>query len=122
MLMSKITAVIGASPNSSRYSYLAATRLQQHGHQVYPIGLRSGKIGELDIIHDRPVLNDVHTATLYVSARHQPDWESYLFSLSPQRIIFNPGTENPELEQKARSLGIETIRGCTLVMLSVGTY
>lgn len=120
--MSKITAVIGASSNSSRYSYLATNRLQQYGHTVYPIGLRKGQIGDLDIIDGRPPLKDVHTATLYVSARHQPEWESYLFSLSPKRIIFNPGTENPELEQKARSLGIETVRGCTLVMLSVGTY
>jgi hypothetical protein len=36
--------------------------------------------------------------------------------------VFNPGTENPDLEQLAEDAGIETIRACTLVMLSTGQY
>ncbi|MBC7126091.1 MAG: CoA-binding protein, partial [Bacteroidales bacterium] len=42
--------------------------------------------------------------------------------LKPKRLIFNPGTENPELEKLARKHGIDVVEGCTLVMLSNGTY
>jgi predicted CoA-binding protein len=116
------TVVIGASPNPARYAFIATERLLSRGHEVLPVGLRKGLINDLAIITDRPSIEDVHTITLYVSARHQPDWQEYIFSLSPKRIILNPGTENPEFEQLANSKGIETIRGCTLVMLSIGTY
>ena len=36
--MNKKTVVFGASPNPSRYSYLAVNRLLAHGHDVIPIG------------------------------------------------------------------------------------
>jgi hypothetical protein len=46
----------------------------------------------------------------------------YILDLQPKRIIFNPGTENEELIRQAKQNGIEPVIGCTLVMLSVGTY
>ncbi|MDW8332380.1 MAG: CoA-binding protein, partial [Cyclobacteriaceae bacterium] len=39
-----------------------------------------------------------------------------------KRIIFNPGTENTELEIRARRAGIEVVHGCTLVMLRTNQY
>jgi hypothetical protein len=46
----------------------------------------------------------------------------YILGLNPRRIIFNPGTENPELEELARKQGIETLEACTLVLLSIGRF
>jgi hypothetical protein len=42
--------------------------------------------------------------------------------LKPKRVIFNPGTENPELELMLKQKGIEAERACTLVLLSLGQY
>ncbi|MEL6140948.1 MAG: CoA-binding protein, partial [Bacteroidota bacterium] len=64
----------------------------------------------------------VDTVTLYVGPRHQPAYYDYLLQLRPRRIIFNPGTENPELLQLAKEAGIETEVACTLVLLSTGSY
>ena len=66
MLKNKPTVVIGASPNSDRYSYKATIRLLQHQHTVFPIGIRSGQINGLDIITDKPGLQNIDTVTLYV--------------------------------------------------------
>jgi hypothetical protein len=44
------------------------------------------------------------------------------YLLKPKRIIFNPGTENPVLSEKAKQNNIETIEACTLVLLSIGHY
>lgn len=118
----KKTVVLGATPNPERYAYLATVRLAHHGHEVVPIGIRSGKIGDLDILDGTPPVKDVDTVTLYVGPDRQPPLYDYIFSLQPQRIIFNPGTENPELAALARQKGIETVEGCTLVMLSIGQY
>ena len=47
---------------------------------------------------------------------------SYIISLQPKRIIFNPGTENSEFEKLALQNNIEVIEACTLVMLSTNQY
>ncbi len=122
MSKNKPTVVIGASPNSDRYSYKATISLQQHHQPVYPIGIRTGKINDLDIITDKPQLENIDTVTLYVGPDNQGPWMDYIFSLNPKRIIFNPGTENPEFEALAESKGIETLEACTLVLLSINQY
>ena len=120
--VSRKTVVVGASPNPARYAYVATQRLRRAGHEVVAVGLRGGQIGEVVIHADRPAVPDVDTVTLYVGPQHQPAWRDYILGLRPKRIIFNPGTENPELARAARAQGIETEEACTLVMLATGQY
>ena len=122
MAVQKKTLVLGASENPSRYSYLAVRKLTSHQHPVVAIGRKKGKVGEVPIETDHLPLEDVDTVTLYLNPRNQQEYYDYILSLQPQRIIFNPGTENEELEQLAKENGIETIEACTLVMLSIGNY
>ncbi|RFP63568.1 CoA-binding protein [Hymenobacter lapidiphilus] len=118
----KKTLVLGATDNPTRYAYRAVHQLKQHGHEVVPVGIRKGQVAGLDIRNDRPAAEGVDTVTLYVGPQNQPGWYDYILDLNPKRIIFNPGTENPELEKLAQQRGIETEEACTLVMLSVGQY
>ncbi|MBS1656517.1 MAG: CoA-binding protein [Chitinophagales bacterium] len=122
MANSNLTVVLGASPNTERYSNLAVKQLRQHGHSVVAIGVKEGKIGDVDIIREHPPLQDVETVTLYLNPQRQPEYYNYILSLKPKRIIFNPGTENDELESLASANSIESIEACTLVMLSTGQY
>jgi predicted CoA-binding protein len=64
----------------------------------------------------------VDTITLYIGPAHQPQYYDYVLNLKPQRVIFNPGTENPEFEKKVRDAGIEVLEACTITMLSIGNY
>ncbi len=118
----KKTLVLGATTNPERYAYLAVTRLMQKGHEVVPVGIKTGDINGIPIIQGQPQVEDIDTVTLYLGAARQREYYDYLLSLKPKRIIFNPGTENPELAQRAEKQEIEVIEGCTLVMLSIGTY
>lgn len=118
----KNTVVIGASPNADRYSYKATMSLRHHGHPVHPVGLRKGQIEDVEILTGTPAIEDVDTVTLYVGPDNQPYWYDYILSLRPKRLIFNPGTENAELEKLASEQGIETTEACTLVLLSIGQY
>ena len=43
------TLVIGASPNSSRYSYKAVRLLKRFKHEVIPLGIRRGMIEDKTI-------------------------------------------------------------------------
>lgn len=118
----KPTVVIGASPHHERYSYIATISLQKHGHDVYPVGIREGKINNLDIITSKHFFSNIHTVTLYVRPELQDQWIEYIYSLNPKRVIFNPGTENSEFEEHLRNNGIEAIEACTLILLSLKNY
>jgi len=118
----KKTLVLGASENPSRYSYLAINRLLQHKHPVVAIGKRKGKVQDVEITTEHPEMDDIDTVTLYLNPTNQKPYYDYILSLHPKRIIFNPGTENPELEKMAEEKGIEPIEACTLVMLGTGQY
>ncbi|MCE7925135.1 MAG: CoA-binding protein [Haliscomenobacteraceae bacterium CHB4] len=118
----KKTLVLGATPNPGRYAYLAVLRLKQYGHEVIPLGIRDGVVAGIEIRRGRPAIEGLDTVTLYLNAQRQRDHYDYILSLHPRRIIFNPGTENPELMRLAQERGIETVEGCTLVMLSIGAY
>ncbi len=120
--MNKPTVVIGASDNPSRYSFIATNRLREHGHTVFPVVIRPVQIHCLDIITGKPQLSDVNTVTLYVGPQNQSAWADYILSLHPQRVIFNPGTENPEMMQTFSQNNIQCVEACTLVMLSIGNY
>lgn len=114
--------MLGASPNPSRYSYLAVERLLAKGHEVIALGLRKGFIYDTEILTGTPPLENIHTITLYIRPELQKPLYEYIFSLHPKRIIFNPGTENDELRSLAESKQIETDYSCTLVLLSMNTY
>jgi predicted CoA-binding protein len=120
----KKTVILGATPNPSRYAFMAANMLKQYGHPIVPVGIKQGNVaGEaIQDLRQKPELPDVHTVTLYLGPQNQPEWYDYILSLKPERIIFNPGTENTELASKAKEEGIESTYGCTLVMLRASTY
>lgn len=116
------TLVLGASENPARYSNLALKRLRSANYTVVAIGRKSGQVGDVEILKQKDPVEGVDTITLYLNPANQKEYYDYILSLKPRRIIFNPGTENPELEQLAIENNIEPIEACTLVMLSTGQY
>ena len=106
----RTTVVLGASTNSTRYSYLAINRLIQHHFPVIAIGNKKGFVNGKEIEPYFSKQKDIHTITIYINAHHQKNYYDYIFSLNPKRIIFNPGAENDELFELAKLKGIEVIR------------
>lgn len=116
------TLVIGASANPSRFSYLAIKSLIKHNVDVVAVGLKEGEVEGVKIMPGKPLINGIHTISLYLNPLNQADYLDYFISLKPKRIIFNPGTENGELMKLARLNKIEVVFDCTLVMLNNGNY
>lgn len=116
--------IIGATPNPSRYAYLATKMLAEYRHDTVLLGIKKAEINGNKIldIRDKPVIEGVDTITLYIGPHRQPEWYNYLLSLKPKRIIFNPRTENEEFEKMAEQQGIEALEACTLVLLRSRQY
>jgi len=121
--MEKTTLVLGASSNPDRFSYKAIKSLQRREVPVIAIGRKEVDLGNVRIAKVLPDnIGPVHTVTLYLSAKNQKEYYNYILSLNPVRIIFNPGTINPELAKLAEKNGIEVVNDCMLVMLNTGRF
>lgn len=121
---SRKTLIVGATVNPSRYAFAAAKMFAERNLDFIPIGIKKGEVFGRQILdlNSKPQLEDIHTITLYIGPSHQAEWMDYLIGLNPKRIIFNPGTENPEFFKKASSEGIEVLPACNLVMLSTRQF
>lgn len=119
----KKTLVLGASSKPGRVSGEAVLRLREAGHEVVAVGMQENQIGDVYIQMDKPLnIENLHTISLYLNPSRQKEYYDYIISLRPKRILFNPGTENLELESLAHQNHIETEQACTLVLLSLGAY
>jgi len=118
----KRTLVIGASLNEDRYSYLAMRSLLRDGNQVVAIGLVQTEILGVQIVTERINFTDIHTVTLYLNPKRQVEYYNYIISLQPERVIFNPGTENPTFYKLLKQHNIYFEEACTLILLSTNQY
>lgn len=121
MNINKKTLVIGASEKPVRYSNMAIRSLRNNKHEVLALAKRKGQVGDVVFQTNFPKDN-VHTVSLYVGPQRQQEYFSKIIELKPERVIFNPGTENNEFIRLLEENGIEAVEACTLVMLSMGNY
>lgn len=120
----KITLLVGATTNPDRYAFIAAQLFDKKGIDFIPIGVKKGLIFGKEILdlQKKPLFDAIDTITLYLSPINQTEWIDYFLSLHPKRIVFNPGTENPEFFKKAKEEEIEVVVACTLVMVQTNQY
>ncbi|MEN9696972.1 MAG: hypothetical protein RLZ56_393 [Bacteroidota bacterium] len=117
-----VTLVLGASPNPERYSFIATELLNEKGFEVIPFGVKKGMIGNQVICNAWPSTTPIDTVSLYLGPQAQEAYYDAILALQPRRIIYNPGTENPDLQALATEKGIENQVACTLVLLKTGQY
>lgn len=124
MKQNRPSLVIGASENPERYSNMAVKLLNKYGHTVYALGKRAGAIDSIEIATNKHQFDEkpIDTITLYVNPILQKEYYDDLLKWKPKRVIFNPGTENEELENLLEANGIEPIEACTLVMLKTNQF
>ncbi|PCH70919.1 MAG: CoA-binding protein [Bacteroidales bacterium] len=118
----KKTVVIGASLKEDRYSNQCVRLLREHDIETIAVGNKEGKIADVEITIGYPCAGKVETVAVYLSPKNQESYYDYIIGLKPERILFPPGTENPDFYRKANALGIETEEACPLVMLRTGVY
>ncbi|HKK81908.1 MAG TPA: CoA-binding protein [Prolixibacteraceae bacterium] len=118
----KKTLIIGASTKPQRYSYKAAQKLTAHNHPIEMIGRKEDILFDIPIKTDKIEIDNLHTVTLYLSPKFQVEYYNYILSLNPKRVIFNPGTENPEFQQLLSENNIDFENACTLVLLATNSY
>ena len=120
--MNKKTLVLGASLKPNRYSNYAVQRLVVNKFETVAFGLKKGEISGVEISTELIPYKDVHTVTLYLNPERQQEYYEFVISLNPKRVIFNPGTENPEFYTILKENNIVFETACTLVLLATNQY
>ncbi|SFJ06826.1 CoA-binding protein [Olleya namhaensis] len=120
--MSKKTLVLGASLKLDRYSNIAIRKLVKYGHETVAFGMKAGEVVGVTIDKELQQYQDLDTVTLYLNPTRQKEYYNYIVGLDPKRVIFNPGTENPELYVLLKENNIDFEVACTLVLLSTNQY
>ncbi len=120
----EVVAVIGASSDPVKYAYQAVELLEQYGHRPIPVHPRETSVRGHAVVHRLRDLigTKIDTVTVYVNPSISDKYEEELLALRPGRVIFNPGAENPRLEQGLTSKGIKVENACTLVLLRTGQW
>lgn len=116
------TLVIGASLKPHRYSYMAIKRLVEKSIETEAFGLKEGVVNGVQIKTNFSEFQNIHTVTLYLNPKRQIEYYNQIINLAPKRVIFNPGTENPDFYKLLRQKGIEVEIACTLVLLATDQY
>ena len=114
--------IFGASTNPDRYAYKAMVLLVEKGHEVFLKGNKAGIALGLTIQVGTNNFDHIHTITLYVGPQNQHHLIEDLIQIKPERIIFNPGTENPKLYAEIEKLNIKVEEACTLVLLHTNQF
>lgn len=116
-------AVLGASTNPDRYSNMAVRRLRGAGHRVIPVNPALDAVEGLPAAKSLADIGEpVDTLTLYVGPQRLLPLADDIVRLAPRRVIFNPGTECPEVAAALDRAGIAHTEACTLVMLQTGQF
>ena len=118
----KKTLLLGASIKPEKYAYKAIAMLAAKGHTVIAIGQYSGDVAGVKIYTKAIPLSQINTVTLYLNAARQREYYNYIIDAKPKRVIFNPGTENPEFYQLLELNNIKVEVACTLVLLTTNQY
>ena len=98
MSAAETVAILGASPDPERYAFKAQRLLKENGHRVIPVSAKESAIdGDATVAELGAIAGKVDTLTVYVRPAISSQYRAEIEALKPRRVIFNPGTENPEL-------------------------
>jgi predicted CoA-binding protein len=121
--MGQHVAILGASSKPDRYAYKAFSMLKEYGHTPHPVTPKFNEIeGVAAVANLRELTMPIDTLTMYVGPDISTKLKSEILELHPKRVIFNPGSENPALEEELEHAGINVVEGCTLVMLRTNQF
>jgi len=121
-MKNKKTLVLGATTKPERYAFRAINMLVEKGHSVLAIGQKAGEVAGVKIHTKAIPVKNIDTVTLYLNPARQRDYYNYIIESQPKRVVFNPGTENPELYQLLELNNIKAEVACTLVLLATNQY
>ncbi len=111
--------VVGASRNPEKYGNKAVAAYKRQGHEVLPVNPAGGEIEGFTVYTDiASVPGPLDRATLYLPPESGMEAiEAIAQRGDVKEVWLNPGSESPELVDKAKELGLDPIQACSIVAI-----
>lgn len=121
--MRETVAILGASDDPGRFAHKSMLALAGHGHKVLPVNPWHDEIDGIECYQDLTACpGRIDTVTVYVRPSILKTLLKDIVNSNPNRVILNPGTEDPEIIEQLREAGIKVQTACTLVLLNTDRF
>ena len=110
-------AVIGASADRRKFGNKSVRAHAQQGYDVYPVNPRGGVIEGLTVyqtVGDIPI-DALDRISVYLPPHLTMSLIEEIAATGCREFWLNPGSESEALIENARALGLNVIRGCSIV-------
>ncbi|MEM9352973.1 MAG: CoA-binding protein [Planctomycetota bacterium] len=110
-------AIIGASSNPEKFGNKAVRAYLRQGYEVYPVNPKGGEIEGLaafQAIGDVPA-ESLDRISLYVPPPVGLGLIDEIAAKGCRELWLNPGSESPELVERAEAAGLNPVVACSIV-------
>jgi len=123
--MAKSVAVIGASSNRNKYGNKALRAFEKQGYTVFAINPNEREVeGHSTYASVLDVPQSIDMATVYVQPEVGVRVMEEIAKKGIAEVWLNPGADDPEVVERAQTLGLKTIQACSIIGIgdSPGRY
>ncbi len=115
--MSKPTvAILGASADPSKFGYKSLKAHLQQGYQVFPVNPKGGEIEGLTVYTSlTEVPAELDRISVYLPPAIGLTVLDEVAAKGCKELWLNPGSDAPEVIERARELGFDPIQACSIV-------
>jgi predicted CoA-binding protein len=114
----KTVAVIGASSNRRKFGNKALRAFANKGYTVFPINPTEAEVeGHKAYSSVLDVPGTIDLATIYVPGHVGAAVLDDVARKGIPEVWLNPGADDREVVDKARSLGLKTVRHCSIIAI-----
>jgi predicted CoA-binding protein len=121
----KTVAVVGASSNRDKFGNKALRAFEHRGYTVIPINPTETEVeGHAAFKSVLDVPGAIDLATIYVPGSVGVRVMDDLAKKGIREVWLNPGADDRQVVEKAQSLGLKTVRQCSIIAIgeSPGRY
>lgn len=120
-MLKPTVAILGASRDRRKYGNKSVRAHRQQGYEVFPVNPHSEEIEGLKAYPDLgsvPV-QQLDRISVYLPPEVAIGLLDEIQSRGAKEVWFNPGSDSPEVMERAEELGLDIIRACSIVDLGV---
>lgn len=114
--MNKVVAVIGASSDRAKFGNKAVRAFANQGYTVVPIHPKEETVEGLKAYKSvLDVPGPIDMASMYLAPAIGLTVIEDIAKKGIPEVWLNPGADSPELEDRARALGLRTVVACSIL-------
>jgi uncharacterized protein len=109
-------AILGASADRSKFGNKSVRAHQQMGYTVYPVNPKGGEIEGFKVYRTLAELpaGKLDRISMYLPPAIGLQALDEIAARGCVKLWLNPGSDNPEVVEKARALGLNIVQACSI--------